>query len=159
MGLSVTPDWVSELPFQQQTVLHAAIRGPDGFPKHHKSKDVLRAYRACVMKCAWRGRMLHYGEDSGNDFMTMHKLSDLVTWKRVLQNFSEVEDELPLHYFTHLKHGAQILAYKHPSVVIRERWLGFYCRCCNYLHSPIEAEETMDARLNDWGRENWDAVA
>ncbi len=70
----------------------------------------------------------------------------------MLQNFRFVEDELPLHYYTHLMHGAQVLAYKHPGALYRARWLHFYFNCCEYLHTPLESMNAMDGRLSDFGR-------
>jgi hypothetical protein len=72
-------------------------------------------------------------------------------WTDMLANFQEVEDAIPLHYYTHLMHGGQVLAYKHCNPIVRERWEMFYAQCCEYLHVPLETERQMDKRLNDFG--------
>ena len=149
--MKLLPDWTENLPLQQQAVLVLALRGPDGFPKYHASKPLLYHYRACLLKAAHVGRMLHEGEACGS-LMTMDGFHDGVHWHRTLDQFKRVEDELPLHYYTHLMHGAQILAYKHPERAVRHRWYQFYLQCCEYLHVPTEDPKDMDKRLNDFGR-------
>lgn len=148
--MKLLPDWVETLPLQQQAVLVLALRGPDGFAKKHGSKPVLWFYRACVLKAAHKGRMLNHG-DHVPTFMSM-LAADAGTWQEQLRAFRDVEDELPLHYYTHLMHAAQILAYKHPDLAIRKRWHDFYAQCCDYLHVPEETCNAMDARLADFGR-------
>ncbi len=43
-GVGLLADWISDLSLQQQAVLVLALRGPDGFPKQHPSKEVLYHY-------------------------------------------------------------------------------------------------------------------
>lgn len=151
MGVALLADWISGLTLQQQAVLVLALRGPDGFPKHHPSKEVLYRYRACVLKSAHFGRLLHDGE-AVPTFMNRMSMCE-PSWSDVLTEFKEVEDELPLHFYTHLLHGAQVLAYKYPDRGIRLCWLKFFEQCCHYLHCPLESEAEMDGRLSDFGRE------
>jgi hypothetical protein len=148
--ISVLPDWIAKLSMQQQTVLLLALRGPDGFDKNHDCKRVLYFFRACVLCAADRGRMLDETEDIAT-FMSM-KCCDDFFWQEVLTTFRNVEDAMPLHFYIHLMHGAQVLAYKHPEPFIRERWFEFYRQCCEYLHVLIEPEAFMDMRLDDFGR-------
>jgi hypothetical protein len=93
--------------------------------------------------------MLEEGESAG-DYLLMN--FEESSWRRALHDFQQVEDELPLHYYTHLMHGAQVLAYKHPDRDIRRCWLRFYEQCCEYLHVWPESEVFMDQRLDDFGR-------
>jgi hypothetical protein len=148
--IALLPDWVSNLPLQQQAVLVLALRGPDGFPKHHASKPILWFLRACVLRAAHTGNMMQHGEHIPT-FMSMLACDDDV-WAGQLKAFREVEDELPLHYYTHLMHAAQVLAYKHEDKLLRARWAKFYQQCCEYLHCRPEGRDAMDARLNDFGR-------
>jgi hypothetical protein len=55
---SVLQDWVNELTMMQQSVLLTAVRGPDGLPKYHPSKYLLRWYRRCILLSAMDGRVL-----------------------------------------------------------------------------------------------------
>jgi len=150
--MKLLPDWTEALPLQQQAVLVLALRGPDGFPKFYPAcKDILYYYRACVLKAAHFGRMLRDGEHCGS-LMTLRGFSKDDLWQNCLNRFQEIEDELPIHFYTHLMHGAQVLAYKHPDLLTRSRWLSFYFQCCAYLHLPPEPETNMDERLADFGR-------
>lgn len=139
--------WIDELSLQQQAVLVMALRGPDGFHKHHGSKRLLRYYRACIMVSAMRGKLLEPGESAG----TFMLVPDDEEFAQALQVWTHVEDAMPVHYYTHFMHGAQVLAYKHPDEKTRKRWWTFYDMCCDYLHVPHETEAAMDERLNDFG--------
>jgi len=152
MSVALLPEWLHVLPLQQQAVVLLALRGPDGFPKEHGCKPILRFYRACILKAASIGRLLT-GVEEVDTFMSRAAMCSWGTWEELTKRFREVEDELPVHYYTHFMHGAQVLAYKHPEKQIRARWLQFYFNCCNYLHVPPESEPQMDKRLNDFGRE------
>lgn len=149
--MKLTPDWMEALPLQQQAVLLLALRGPDGFQKHHSCKPILYRYRACILKAAHLGRMLRFDEDC-ESLMSLSHFYNKAHWEQLLKAFRETEDELPLHFYTHLMHGAQILAYKHPHYLVKNRWWSFYVQCCDYLHTPVETEEQMDQRLSDFGR-------
>lgn len=150
MGVALLPDWVANLSLQQQAVLVLALRGPDGFPKKHPSKLILYRYRACLLKNAKTGCSL-MPRDHLPSFMVFDFSSE--GWRHAMSSFRDVEDELPLHYYTHLMHGAQVLAYKYPNDGhVRGCWWEFYKQCCDYLHAPPETERALDERLGDFGR-------
>ncbi|WP_375458846.1 hypothetical protein [uncultured Enterovirga sp.] len=154
---SVVPDWFQELPLQQQSVLILALRGPDGVEKHHECKHLVRHYRATVLCAAKYGRWLQVGE-AADSFMSMASMSSEAAWdEQVLNPFFDVIDCLPHHYVAHLSHGAEILGYKHPDLLVRGHWLRCYLRFCEDRHHPPETEEQMDTRLSDWNRRQWDA--
>lgn len=155
MTESVQQEWALKLPMQQQSVLLLALRGPDGFYKMHACKDLLRAYRAHVIKAAKYGRALRPG-DVADKFMDLSKFYDAGAWKQAVDDWFSTFDELPIHYQAHLAHGAQILGHKHPDQVVRERWTAFYEKWCDALHVQPETLAAMDARLSDWNRSHWD---
>ena len=178
---SVQPDWCRALPLQQQSVLFLAARGPDGCGKDHPIKELVRPYRAEVLAAARYGRPLQ-PTDQGDGFMDL-RIFDLdremysgefmahrqqfieLDWQallgqrqrdlmeKVLRNI----DSVPHHYIMHLAHGAQILGYKHPDQLRQDFWGQVYCSFVEDLHLNPESEEAMDARLNDWGMQDWDA--
>jgi len=76
-------------------------------------------------------------------------------WSLAVKDFFKSSDGLPLHYVTHLMHGAEILGYKHPDARFRTRWHHFYLKCVSSMHLGTESEEQMDSRLGDWNREHW----
>ncbi len=58
---SMTPviqPWVTQLNFMQQSVLLAAIRGPDGIHKNHIAKVLQRWYRRCILISAFEGKIM-----------------------------------------------------------------------------------------------------
>lgn len=155
IGGSVFPDWMQNLPFQQQSVLVLGLRGPDGDPKHTPFKHLLRAYRGTVLKAAKYGRPLEFGEKA-DSFMTMEVFADLQAWDQAIETFLEdAADGSILHHYTHFMHGAQILGYKHPSGDYRARWLGCYLAFVKRLHLNPESVLEMDARLSDWDQKHW----
>lgn len=151
---SVFPDWMATLPMQQQSVLVLAARGPDGVRKYHECKDVVRAYRATVLKAAYFGRSLAWGEGA-DGFMSMDVIADDLGWRNAVLRFFASVDELPHHYYLHLAHGAEILGYKHPDMRVRNAWRHFYEKCCDDMHVTPETEAEMERRLGDWGQAHW----
>lgn len=144
-----------ELTMQQQSVLVLACRGPDGIAKFHPTKEVVAHYRATVLKAAYLGRAMRVDEGDDTTFMTLRNFSSDIHWVTLTANFFSHADELPHHYYMHLMHGAEIIGYKHPELLFRERWLGFYVRCCHDLHLNPETAQQMDLRLNDWDQRHW----
>ena len=151
---SLLPDWMLELPLQQQAVLLLAARGPDGIAKSHPCKDIQRAYRGSVMRAGRFGRMLRWGEKA-DSFMGMDLIANEVLWTAAVKQFFHEVDSLPHHFTAHLAHGAQVLGYKHPEYMARIRWLGFYLAWCEDLHVRPELERDMDTRLSDWDQAEW----
>lgn len=153
--ISAFPEWLSDLTFQQQLVLMSAIRGQDGDRKSTGFKQIASAMRASIAKAAHTGRMLEIGEGVAT-FMDLTRFAHMDSWTRLIcVTLSEEGDGANLHYYTHVMHAAQILAYKHPNPAFKERWLICYQLMVDKLHLNEETEEQMDRRLRDFGRE-WD---
>lgn len=150
----VLQNWVFGIPMQQQTVLMAGIRGPDGIRKLHPMKAIVLAYRACVVKAAYFGRSLYFDEVA-DTFMTMDVISDNDKWGLAVRRFFDHIDELPHHYIMHLAHGAQIIGAHHCNLFLRGRWQRFYEACVDDAHMKPETSAEMNERLGDWGREHW----
>lgn len=155
MSNSVFPEWLQQLPMQQQSVLLLAARGPDGIRKKHPCKAIVRAYRGTVLKAAKYGRELRFHEEA-DTFMSLCRFQNFGLWREDIDAFLESIDEIPHHYVRHLMHGAEILGYKHPDSRYKERWLEFYGRCVGDAHLELETEATMDKRLSDWDHKYWD---
>ena len=88
-------------------------------------------------------------------FMTLTGFSDDAHWDMLCRDFFDHIDEIEHHYYMHLAHGAEIIGYKHPLPLMRERWCGFYYSCAENLHMRPETEAELDARLCDWMQEFW----
>lgn len=153
---AVFQDWLFDLTMHQQSVLVLACRGPDGIAKFHPTKLIVARYRATVLKAAYLGRPMRTDEGDDTTFMTLVEFSKPTAWRTLCEAFFNNVDELPHHYYMHLMHGAEITGYKHPNSLFRQRWGGFYDRCCRDLHLTPETEQQMDKRLGDWDRRHWD---
>ena len=151
----------------QQAVMLSAIRGPDGMPKFHQCKDVIRWYRRCVLISAFDKIAIDNPYHKGGGSFTgpscqvtpivntMDRVSD---WefeiRPKLDAFMNSRDELPYHYTVHFMHAVEILGYKHPDMRIRKWWKMVYERMVMALHLFPETEEQMDRRLGD-NEEQW----
>lgn len=164
---SALQPWVEDLTIMQQSVLIAAVRGPDGLHKNHVAKAILRWYRRCILISAFEGRVIDDPLAPGGgsftgpvpyQYHTRGLFEDAaVQQSKALANISDAflktQDELPFHFFMHVLHAAEILGYKHPTAWIRAYWRGFYLRMVNDQHLYPEGEEEMDRRLSDNERE------
>src|SRR6185503_13144820 len=118
--------------------------GPDGIEKFHPCKQLACWYRATILKAAYLGRPMVIDEvNGGGTFMTLDRFSNPHVWQVACDEYFEHVDRLPHHYHTHLFHGAEIVGYKHPDHLFRERWKGFFFRAAHEMHLPPETEEQM----------------
>src|ERR1700732_1509287 len=66
----VTQAWAHQITYMQQTVLLTAVRGPDGVPKYHPCKYLLRWFRRCTLVSSLDGFVLDSpDEPGGGSFM------------------------------------------------------------------------------------------
>lgn len=163
---SVTQLWVNELTWMQQSVLLAAIRGPDGQPKYGGgAKMLLRWYRRCVLLSAMDGKVLTNPYDpSGGSFTgpSLENDDPEEPWYERMQvhvhDYMRQLDMLPHHYQMHFMHAVEIVGYKHPDHEVRLFWNLLYLRLVNDLHLWPETEKQLDERLGD-NRQGWLARA
>lgn len=158
-GRSVLQDWVHELPFMQQSVLIAAVRGPDGARKEHVAKRLNRWLRRSFMLFAFEGTAFTRPDTKGGGSFTGPSIDacedDDERWaamKNVVDAYLRHVDELPHHYQLHMMHAAEIMGYKHPDPWVRAWWNWCYRRLVNDMHLRPELPEVMDARLSDQKR-------
>lgn len=160
----VTQPWTHEISMMQQSVLLAAIRGPDGQPKYGGgAKMLLRWYRRCILLSAMDGRVLSDPIEPNGGSFTGPSLEpgdddELDTWADRMQahvnDYLRQVDMLPHHYQMHFMHAAEIVGYKHPVPQIRHFWHQLYLRLVNDFHLHPETEAELDERLGDT-REGW----
>lgn len=158
---AVTQTWTHELPFMQQSVLLAAIRGPDGQPKYNAVKMLLRWYRRCVLISALDGVVLNDPFDSRGGSFTGPSISRPTEYTNLakamlphIDTYVSHLDGLPGHFNNHFRDAVQILGYKHPDEKIAEFWRYVYHRLVNELNLVEESVHSMDRRLGD-NRDNW----
>lgn len=158
---STIQEWVFGLTRMQQAVLLTAIRGPDGLPGKHPAKFLLRWYRRCILVTAFEGYVFGEGlEDAfkpgGGNFTGPvfpvepdTNLNYRVALDGVLEDYLDVVDEIPHHFYLHLMHATEILGYKHPTPEVREWWHSAYLKLVRDMHLNPETAEQMDRRLGD----------
>lgn len=157
---SVLLPWVCKLPMMQQSVLIAAVRGPDGIQKDHVAKLLLRWLRRCTLYSAMDTRELTTPWEKGGGSFTGPSIpSDLVPrlynqyMQKLVKDYLRCVDELPHHFQLHFMHASEILGYKHPREETREWWHETYLKIVNDAHLNPESEERMDFRLGDSERQ------
>jgi hypothetical protein len=158
----VLQKWAAKLPFMQQAVLLAAVRGPDGVDRSHKSKWLVKYYRRCLLYSAFdsmqAGRpvaILDPHHPGGGSFTG--PLPDGWTLEGAVKAYIDARDELPAHYQGHMMHAVEVMGYKHSSLSVRAEWYDVYLRLAKGLHLNPETEEQMDFRLGD-KKDQWKSV-
>ncbi len=147
---SVLQDWVHGLTFMQQSVLIAAVRGPDGIRKDHPVKVLCRWLRRSFLISAFEGRaILDPYAPGGGSFTGPCRTEGVLGIDDALDLYLRSVDELPHHFQLHLMHAAEILGYKHPEPGVRRWWAATYLRIVSDAHLFPESEERMDRRLGD----------
>lgn len=154
---SVLQPWVHGLSMMQQSVLLAAVRGPDTLPKEHAAKSLLRWYRRCFLISAFEKKIFTNAyEEGGGSFTGPLRPPPYPAFGAPMDGLEYVTDEylrsvdaVPHHFHLHLMHASEILGYKHPKDGIAQWWMRFYFRCANDMHLTAETQEAMEKRLGD----------
>lgn len=166
----VTQTWTHDLKLMQQTVLLTAIRGPDGIPKYHPVKFLLRWYRRCVLlsaidKNVWLDPYSRGGGSfTGPSYVVngTPKQDWEIDMNLIVGDYLRSLDELPHHFQLHFLHAVEIIGYKHPDQRIREWWHTVYLTLVNDMHLNPETEKQLDYRLSDsekqWRSTNHEAT-
>jgi hypothetical protein len=132
---SILFHWVECLGLRHQGVLMSCVRGCDSVPKDDASKLLARCLRAKVL--------LSF-DDKPSSFIDRVEPDEL---GRRMIAVLENHDHYPVHYLLHILHGAEIIGYKHPDSLTRDRWLWFYVNLAKCFHLTPETEVQMDERL------------
>jgi hypothetical protein len=124
---SVMQEWTLNLTWKEQTVLLLGLRGTDS----GGSKDIklmTRWLRSIVLKNAAPEK-------------TFMKETKFRSVKEIADDNPLALDMLPVHFFGHLMHTFEVIAYRHPDSTIKKKALGVYLDLCEYLHVNPETEE------------------
>jgi hypothetical protein len=153
----VLQEWVFGLTYMQQSVLIAAVRGPDGIRKNHPVKVLCRWLRRSFLLSAFDGKaLLDPYELGGGSFTGPCQSAEVKDLDHALALYLESVDEIPHHFQLHFMHAAEILGYKHSDLGIRRWWSDCYLKLVNDAHLMPESEAKMDYRLGD-GENQWRA--
>lgn len=138
---SVLQDWVMELPLREQGVLCTGVRGCDLAPKPQTGGDStpereLTSYLRFLFMVPADDRELGV---KGAFFNTMPPQN----WKPSMLG------HLPLHWYSHLMHAFQVVAYRHPDQHRAGSALAIYSILVHNLHLRLESREDMIERLSE----------
>jgi hypothetical protein len=128
-------EWFAHLTMKEQATLCTALRGTDS-ASTPEIKLMTRWIRSVILIDA----------DPSNPFMQKTDFQPVVT---VAKSNPFSLDMLTIHFYSHLMHAFQVIAYRHPDDAISERALKAYLDLCNYLHLNPETESQMRERLLD----------
>lgn len=106
---SVIQYWAENLTYMQQSVLIAAVRGPDGIEKNHPVKVLCRWLRRSFLISAFDGRALNDPyELGGGSFTGPCRNGSVRDLDHALELYLENVDRIPHHFQLHFMHAAQI---------------------------------------------------
>ena len=129
-------EWVLELPWKMQSVLMTATRGPDNF-RYPNVKVVNR----------WIRKQLFHDADPSNPFIDLYGDPD-ITDDIFLDTIEHELEYVTVHYFGHLVHALEIIAFMHPYLTVRGPASVLYEELCSrILHLPGEVYEDFMRRL------------
>jgi hypothetical protein len=141
---SVLQEWVMNLPLREQGTLLTAVRGCDDEAKTWTATGIayspgrrLTAFiRYCFMVPA---DIREVGIVEGAFFMP-----------KPPSNFKPSEfGHLPQHWYAHVMHALEVIAYRHPSLDIQNDAMILYMAMVHNLHLTIETREEMIERLSE----------
>jgi hypothetical protein len=138
---SILREWVMRLPLREQGTLLTAYRGCDLTPKlplDSTERKLVAAIRFAI------GVPFDPREVDSEPGCFMQSNPPLPSeWKA-----SEF-GHYPLHWFTHIMHTAEIIAYRHPDNITRLVWEAVYLKLVHSLHLLPETREQMMSRLSE----------
>lgn len=135
---SVLRDWVMELPLRHQGTLLAAVRNCDELPKRpydNPIRELTAFLRWSFMHPADPREVDIPGAFMQSDPPDDFKPSDL--------------GHLPQHYYAHLMHALEVVAYHHPNDRIASACRRIYFDMVHNLHLNFETKSGMDFRLTE----------
>lgn len=134
---SVVQKWLGTIPIRMQSTLLLSLRGDDS--QHHSDiKKITRWMRGLVF--------IPGNPNNVHEFMTS---TDELPKIRDGEPIYKALDYCTVHYYSHLMHGLEIIAYKHPSPIIQESAWNLYSGMVDKFHLRRESRGELDTRLRD----------
>ena len=141
---SVLQDWVMDLPLREQGTLLTCVRGCDSEPKQWTSTGV--AYSAGRRLTAF----IRYSFMVPADIREVDSQEGAFMMSTPPRPFKPSEfGHLPEHWYAHAMHALEIIGYRHPDNIVRERALFMYHKMVENLHLQPETKEQMIKRLSE----------
>lgn len=141
--VSVLQDWVMVLPLREQGTLLTAVRGCDDEPKQWTSRGVaespgrrITAYvRWCFMNPADPREVDIPGAFFQSQPPSPFKPSEF--------------GHLPQHWYSHVMHALEVVAYRHPDRHVAGRALLLYTAMVENMHLNVETPDEFAERLSE----------
>lgn len=130
--------WFLDIPWMQQSVLMSSIRNCDGVLSEGPNKILVRGIHATFIKSA----------QTKGSFNARRPTPEILL--QAAKNFIKFHaDSVPVHFYAHTMHAAEVLAYSHPSKEVRDLWYKIYELLVTSLHLRVEPEVVFCKRLAD----------
>jgi hypothetical protein len=130
---SVLQPWVEEIPIRMQSTLLLGLRGPDTHIAPHL-KTITRWLRGVTFKPGNPANV--------KEFMTSEP--EEIVDRGILQ---KELDFCTYHYWSHLLHALEVVAYRHPSTLVSRIAFDRFQAMCNLTHVPVESPDSFEHRL------------
>lgn len=132
---SVLQNWLENIPIRMQSTLLLSLRGPDT----HQCVEIKRVQR-------WMRGLVFKPGNPANAREFMASIDDVpILYER--GPFAKELEFCSKHFYGHFLHGIEVLAYKHPDIVVRDKAYQLFFGMCDYLHLPVESVESFNIRL------------
>ena len=134
---SVLQHWVMQMPIMMQSTLLLGLRGCDT-PYMPETKKIIKWLRGLTF--------IPGNPDNVKEFMgSLDNVPPIYEKGSVNREL----DVAPHHFYSHLLHSLQVVAYMHPNEDVSN---AAYCRfkaLCDLMHLPIEEKSDFFLRLKD----------
>jgi hypothetical protein len=141
--VSVLQDWVVQLPLREQGTLLTAVRGCDDEPKMWIARGVAespgRRITAWVRWCFMNPADPREVDVPGAFFQSRPPFPFKPS------GFGH----LPQHWYSHIMHGLEVIAYRHPHEDIRMTAFGLYQQMVWNMHLNVETMQQFNTRLSE----------
>lgn len=136
---SVLQDWVMALPLREQGTLLTGVRGCDMAPKTPGEDAPERRLVAFLRWCTMNPADEREIDIPGSFFQS----APPIEWKP--SQFGHY----PQHWYAHLMHCFEVVAYRHPDFKVGIQANGIYKKLVKNLHLNPETYDQMIARLSE----------
>lgn len=141
--VSVLQEWVTQLPLREQGTLLTAVRGCDDEPKTWIARGVAespgRRITAFIRWCFMNPADPREVDVPGAFFQSTppdpFKPSGF--------------GHLPQHWYSHIMHALEVIAYRHPDLRIKSTCANLYIAMVENMHLKPERFEDFAARLSE----------
>lgn len=147
---SVLQDWVMELPLRAQGTLLTGIRGCDLAPKN--PLNIEERYGCSTGENTPERSLSAFLRFSILNAADQREVDVCGAWFKSTPPFQWKPSQLmhyPLHWYSHIMHCFEVVAYCHPNDSIKEYAFDIYRRMVHSLHLNIESEYQMMERLTE----------